>query len=163
VIEVGGGSTSVTQLRRGHPNRSGVYALGAIRMRQQLNLRAHSHEIQVSLLKRYIANVIAEIRVEIPLRPISHVIALGGDIRYAAGELPAPERAGPRELPRDVLIAFCDEIERMNAERLAERFRLAALEADSVLPALLVYRALLIGTQAERLVVSDASLRAGVL
>ena len=32
LVEVGGGSTSATLLRRGQPNRSGVYALGAIRM-----------------------------------------------------------------------------------------------------------------------------------
>ena len=131
LIEVGGGSTSLTQLRRGHPNRSGVYALGAVRMRQQLNLRAHSHEIQVSLLKRYIANVIAEIRVEIPLRAISHVVAIGGDIRFAAGELLEAEHPGPRELPRDGFVAFCDEIERLNAERLGERFDLAAGDAES--------------------------------
>ena len=163
LIEVGGGSTSLTQLRRGHPNRSGVYALGAVRMRQQLNLRAHSHEIQVSLLKRYIANVVAEIRVEIPLRQISHVVAIGGDIRFAAGELLEPGHPGPRELARDAFVAFCDEIERMTPERLVERFGLATSDADSVLPGLLVYKSLLLESQAERLFVSDASLRAGVL
>ena len=36
LVEVGGGSTSLTLLRRGQPNRSGVYALGAVRLRQQL-------------------------------------------------------------------------------------------------------------------------------
>ena len=35
LAEVGGGSTSLTLLRQGQPNRSGVYALGAIRLRQQ--------------------------------------------------------------------------------------------------------------------------------
>ena len=132
-------------------------------MRQQLNLRAHSHEIQVSLLKRYIANVVAEIRVEIPLRQISHVVAIGGDIRFAAGELLETDGPGARELARDAFVAFCDEIERMNPERLVERFGLAASDAESVLPGLLVYKSLLLETQAERLLVSDASLRAGVL
>ena len=36
VAEVGGGSTDLSLLRRGRPSRSGVYALGAIRLRQQL-------------------------------------------------------------------------------------------------------------------------------
>jgi exopolyphosphatase/guanosine-5'-triphosphate,3'-diphosphate pyrophosphatase len=57
LIEVGGGSTDLTLLRRGRPNRSGVYALGAIRMRQQLNLARQAGDMQVSLLKRYIANI----------------------------------------------------------------------------------------------------------
>ena len=71
LIEVGGGSTSLTLLRRGQPTRSGVYALGAIRLRQQLDLRRHTQELQVALLKRYIANVVEEIRVEIPLDRIT--------------------------------------------------------------------------------------------
>ena len=80
-------ASDLTLLRRGRPNRSGVYALGAIRMRQQLNLKRHSREMQVSLLKRYIANVIEEIRVDIPLDRVTHVIAIGGDVRFAAAQL----------------------------------------------------------------------------
>ena len=84
LIEVGGGSTSLTLLRRGQPTRSGVYALGAVRLRQQLDLRRHTQELQVALLKRYIANVVEEIRLEIPLDRITHVIAIGGDVRFVA-------------------------------------------------------------------------------
>jgi exopolyphosphatase/guanosine-5'-triphosphate,3'-diphosphate pyrophosphatase len=58
LIEVGGGSTSLTLLRRGQPTRSGVYALGSVRLRQQLDLRRHTAELQVALLNRYIANVV---------------------------------------------------------------------------------------------------------
>jgi exopolyphosphatase/guanosine-5'-triphosphate,3'-diphosphate pyrophosphatase len=43
------------------------------------------------------------------------------------------------------------------------RFRLPAVEAETLVPALLIYRAILCETTARRLVVSDASLRAGVL
>ena len=50
LVEVGGGSTSLMLLRRGRPNRSGVYALGAVRLRQVLDLRRHTHELQVALL-----------------------------------------------------------------------------------------------------------------
>ena len=97
LIEVGGGSTSLTLLRRGQPTRSGVYALGAVRLRQQLDLRRHTHELQVALLKRYIANVVEEIRVEIPLDRITHVIAIGGDVRFAASQLTdQPDAERPR-------------------------------------------------------------------
>src|SRR5215470_16324273 len=41
LAEVGGGSTSLTLLHHGQPTISGVYALGAIRLRQQLDLRRH--------------------------------------------------------------------------------------------------------------------------
>src|SRR6187431_2412148 len=80
LIEVGGGSTSLSALRRGHPTRSGVYPLGSVRLRQQLDLRRHTPELQVALLNRYIANVVEEIRVEIPLDRITHMVAIGGDV-----------------------------------------------------------------------------------
>jgi exopolyphosphatase/guanosine-5'-triphosphate,3'-diphosphate pyrophosphatase len=164
LAEVGGGSTSLTLLRRGDPNRSGVYALGSVRIRQQLGLRRQSHDLQVALLKRYVANVIEEIRVEIPLNRITHMVAIGGDVRFAASQiLEGDAERGAREIPRDSFLAFCDETERLDAEGLVDRFRLPAVEAETLVPALLVYRSLLSETAARRLVVADASLRAGVL
>jgi exopolyphosphatase/guanosine-5'-triphosphate,3'-diphosphate pyrophosphatase len=164
LTEVGGGSTSLMLLQRGLPYRSGVYALGAVRLRQRLDLRRHRHELQITLLKRSIANVIQEIRVEIPLRRVTQMVAIGGDVRLAAAQLQEYERGEPaREIPRDAFLAFCDEVERLDAEGLVNRFRLPAVEAETLVPALLVYRALLSETAAKRVTVSDASLRAGLL
>ena len=164
LAEVGGGSTSLTLLRRGQPNRSAVYALGAIRLRQQLDLRRLSHEVQLSLLKRSIANVIEEIRLDIPLTRVTHMVAFGGDVRFAASQLLEGQADdGVRELKRDAFLAFCDEVERLDEERLIDRFRLPAVEAETLVPSLLVYRTLLSETAARQLVVSDVSLRTGLL
>jgi exopolyphosphatase / guanosine-5'-triphosphate,3'-diphosphate pyrophosphatase len=161
IAEVGGGSTSLTLLRRGDPNRSGVYALGAIRLRQQLDLRRLPHALQLALLKRSIANVVDEIRLDIPLHHVTHVIAVGGDIRFAAAEM--AQNGAHRDMPAAAFNAFCDEIERLDEERLVDRFRLAPVEAETLVPSLLVYRALLSETGASGLVVSEASIRGGIL
>jgi exopolyphosphatase/guanosine-5'-triphosphate,3'-diphosphate pyrophosphatase len=164
LAEVGGGSTSLTLLRRGEPNRSGVYALGAVRLRQQLDLRRHGPEIQLALLRRYVANVIEEIRLEIPLSRITHVIAIGGDVRFCASQISDGDNdTHDWEIPRERFLAFCDEVERLDEDGLVERFRLPAVEAETLGPALLVYRALLSETAAQKVVVSDASLRGGML
>jgi exopolyphosphatase/guanosine-5'-triphosphate,3'-diphosphate pyrophosphatase len=163
VAEVGGGSTSLMLLRHGRPNRSGVYAVGAIRMRQQLNLRRHAPEVQMTLLKRYIANVLGEIRLEMPLERVNHFVAIGGDARFAAAQIKGTETDGAGSFSRDDFLAFCDRLETLGEEALAERFRLPANEAETLVPALLVYGALLGRTDAERVTISDASLRAGVL
>ena len=164
LIEVGGGSTSLTVLRRGQPIRSGVYALGSVRLRQQLDLRRHTHELQVALLKRYIANVVEEIRLEMPLDRITHVVALGGDVRFVASQLTDIEpEADVRELAREQFLAFCDEVERLDEDAVVDRFRLPAVESEALLPALLIYRSLLSETAARSLVVSGASLRAGLI
>ena len=162
--EVGGGSTSLTLLHQGQPNRSAVYALGAIRLRQQLDLRRLTHEVQVSLLKRSIANVIEEIRVDNPLRRVTHMVAMGGDVRFAASQiLEAVADDDVREVGREAFLAFCDQVERLDEDQLVERFRLPDVEAETLVPSLLVYRALLSETRARKLVVSDASLRTGLL
>jgi len=164
LTEVGGGSTSLTLLRRGRPYRSSVYALGAVRLRQQLGLRRLSHEVQLALLKRSIANVIEEMRFDIPLPRVTQMIAVGGDVRFAASQILEGEADdGVREIGRDAFLAFCDRIETLAEEELIDRFRLPAVEAETLVPSLLIYRTLLSETAAQRLVVSDASLRTGVL
>jgi exopolyphosphatase/guanosine-5'-triphosphate,3'-diphosphate pyrophosphatase len=164
LAEVGGGSTSLTLLRRGQPNRSGVYALGAVRLRQGLDLARHRHDLQVALLKRSIANVVDEIRLEIPLHRITHVVGIGGDVRFAASQILQEDGArASREMPRAAFLDFCDQIEPLDEDGIVDRFRLPAVEAETLGLALLVYRTLLSETRAEQLVVSDATLRAGVL
>jgi exopolyphosphatase / guanosine-5'-triphosphate,3'-diphosphate pyrophosphatase len=161
VAEVGGGSTSLTLLRHGDPTRSGVYALGAIRLRQQLDLHRLPHALQLALLKRSIANFVNEIRLDIPLHHVTHMIAVGGDIRFAAAEI--AQNGTHRDIPSAAFAAFCDDVERLDEERLLDRFRLSPVEAETLGPALLVYRALLSETGASGLVLSDASIRRGLL
>lgn len=164
LAEVGGGSTSLTLLRHGSPHRSGVYALGAVRLRQSLDLARHRHDIQLALLKRSVATVVEEIRLEMALRGVTQMVAIGGDMRLAASHiLPNEPGEGIREIAREAFTAFCDEVEGLDDESLASRFRLPPVEAETLVPALLIYRALLGETHAKRIVVCDASLRAGVL
>jgi exopolyphosphatase/guanosine-5'-triphosphate,3'-diphosphate pyrophosphatase len=129
VVEVGGGNTDLTLLRRGRPNRSGVYALGAIRIRQQLNLSRQAPDLQVSLLKRYIANVLEEVLVDCPLDRVTPVVALGGDVRFAASQMQGVDAVGGRSVTRDEFVAFCDQVEALDDEAVADRFRLPAGEA----------------------------------
>jgi exopolyphosphatase/guanosine-5'-triphosphate,3'-diphosphate pyrophosphatase len=165
LVEVGGGSTSLTLLRRGQPERSSVYALGAVRFRQRLDLPRYGHDLQVALLKRVIANVIDEIRIEFPLRKVTQVVAVGGDIRFAARQILAPHEAASdtREVPREALLAFSSEVEALDDESLVARFRLPAVEAETLMPSLLIYSAVVSETSARQVIVSDASMRTGML
>jgi exopolyphosphatase / guanosine-5'-triphosphate,3'-diphosphate pyrophosphatase len=133
-------------------------------LRQQLNLHQLTHDVQLSLLRRSIANMIDEITLDNPLRRVTFMVAIGGDVRFAASQiLEEVDHEGVREIPRDAFLTFCDQIERLDEEQLVERFRLPAVEAETLLPALLIYRSLLTETAARKLVVLDASLRSGLL
>src|SRR5688572_21124404 len=164
LVEVGGGSADISFLRKGQPVHSGTYPLGSIRMRQSLGSWQGSHEQGTRLLVRHIHNVVDDIRREMPLREARHVIALGGDVRFAAGEIVGDVPAdGLPVFDRDAFIRFVDSLVGYDIEQLVEKYRLPQSEAETLVPALLAYRELLVETSADRVTVPEASLRDGLL
>jgi exopolyphosphatase / guanosine-5'-triphosphate,3'-diphosphate pyrophosphatase len=164
LVEVGGGSADISFLRKAQPIHSGTYPLGSIRMRQSLGGWQGSHEQGMRLLVRHIHNVVDDIRREMPLKEARHMIALGGDVRFAAAQVGGDERDGElRSFDRDAFIRFVDSVVGYDTEQLVEKYRLPQTEAETLVPALLAYRELLVESSAERITVPDASLRNGLL
>ena len=164
LVEVGGGSADLSFLRRGEPIHSGTYALGAVRMRQGLAAWHGSHEQRVRLFRRNVQNIVLDIRREIPLREARYFLALGGDARLVADQLLGEAADAPaRLLSRERFLGFCEETVALDDEQLVERYRLPLTELETLVPALLVYRELLLETQAESVLVPEATLRAGLL
>jgi exopolyphosphatase/guanosine-5'-triphosphate,3'-diphosphate pyrophosphatase len=164
---VGGGSADLSFLRKGQPLYSGTYALGSIRMRQSLASWNGSHEQRVRLLRRHIHNVVEDIRRALPLREVTHLVALGGDARFAATHL-LKEAAQSHDgallsVSREAFVAFADQLAAEDVETLVERRHLPLAEAETLVPALLAYRELLNETQAQAVLVPGASLRSGLL
>ena len=164
LAEVGGGSADISFLRKGQPIYSGTYPLGSIRMRQSLASWHGSQEQGMRLLRRHIHNVVDDIRREIPLREARHIIALGGDVRFAVQQVAGARREGPAAiLAREPFVAFCDQVTAWDVDQLVEQYGLPPSEAETLVPALVAYRELLQETAAEEVIVPDASLRAGLL
>src|SRR4029077_10476219 len=121
-------------------------------------------DVQLALLKRSIANVVDEVQLDNPLHRVTQMIAIGGDVRFAASQILEEADASPvLKSTRESFFAFCDQVERLDEEQLVDRFRLPAVEAETLVPALLVYRTLLSEPTAGRILVSGTSLRTGVL
>ena len=165
LVGVGGGSGDISFLRKGEPIHSGIYALGSVRLRQSLSSYHGSHEQKVRLLRRQIHNVVEDIRREMPLREARHFIALGTHLRFAAERISGETHSTAHglEIPKAPFLAFCDQIMADDTERLVERERLPQAEAETLVPALLACRELLVETAAEKIVVPEASLCGGLL
>jgi exopolyphosphatase/guanosine-5'-triphosphate,3'-diphosphate pyrophosphatase len=165
LVEVGGGSVDISFLRKGQPIRSGTYAIGAIRLRQILSNWQGSHEQGMRLLRRHIHNVVDDMRRDMPLREAQHFIALGGDMRFAAELLLGGKAVSkePRVLPKEPFLALCDQVTAFDADQLVERYHLPQAEAETLVPALLAYRELLLETSANEVTVPEVSLRDGLL
>ena len=165
VVEIGGGSGDLTILLDGVPKFSGTYALGAIRLRQSLGTWQGPHDRRVRLLARHIHNVVEDLKREVTLHDVRHFIALGGDMRFVVSRLHQDDAPDQRHalVGREEFLRLCDELSALPSETLVERFRLGPVDAETLVPALLAYRALLEETDARSIVVPRASLRLGLL
>jgi len=164
LVEVGGGSADLSFLRRGEPVYSGTYALGAVRMRQNLAAWHGSHEQRARLYHRTVRNIVEDIRRELPLREARHFLATGGDARFAADQVVGDDaNRGARAIPRERFLSFCEQTVALDDEQLVEAYRLPLVEVETLVPALIVYRELLLETQAQTVLVPEATLRAGLL
>lgn len=166
LVEIGGGSADISYLERGEPQRAGTYPLGSIRMSQRLASWHGTREGRAKVLRRYIHNVVGDIRREMPLTKVEHFIALGGDVRFAASRLPsrpAPGALRAVSVAREAFSGFCDEVMNYGFEELVERYSLQPAEAESLVPALLATQELLAATPASWVTVPEATLRDGLL
>lgn len=164
IVEVGGGSALLTILENGEITASEGYNLGSIRMQEVLSTTEEPQERAADLLRHYIANVVDVIKRTIPLDTVESFVAIGGDARFAA------HRAGkPTSYPDvsaiaredfDRLVAECAE---HAAEDLASIYGLLFSDAETLAPALLSYQALLHATCAKEMLVSNVSMRDGLL
>ena len=164
VVEVGGGSADVNLLTGTELMQSGTFALGSIRIQESVGSRGGTRDQQARLLKRQITSVMANVKRAIDLKEAANFIAIGGDVRFAARVLKGPEVKGDASLiPRETFIDFADSIAKQTIDGLVKKYSISYMDAETLIPALLTYMQLLKETQAKGIVVSDASIRAGIL
>jgi exopolyphosphatase/guanosine-5'-triphosphate,3'-diphosphate pyrophosphatase len=163
LVEVGGGSVDVTRLENGQPVQAGVFPLGAIRLRQRLGVWFGSHEQRIRLLTSQVDTTVGEIVTEVPAGDAQFVVALGSDMRFAAARLVENTDGAVVEVARDSFMEFAQEVAKHDEDDLVNRYRLSPVDAETLAPALLVYRAVIEATAAQTIVVPDVSLRDGLL
>ncbi len=145
LVEVGGGSVGLTLLGRGQPTQSGIYPLGAIRLRQRLGTWHGPHDQRIRLLTQQVTNIVRDIVSDTDLAMATHMIALGSDMRFAARRAVQAGDLHVWEMSREAFLGVFDEVETCDEEMLVDRFRLSQVDAATLLPALLVYRGILLG------------------
>ncbi len=164
VVDVGGGSTLLTLLDNGEIAHATSLRLGSIRLQETLGTSDEPPERSAELLRTQIATVIGASAGSLPLDDIRSFVAVGGDARFASREIGTPTESADLVLvdraELDKLICRC---ERYHAEELARRFGLPFAEAETLVPALLVYQHLLHVTGATKMIVSRVSMRDGLL
>jgi exopolyphosphatase/guanosine-5'-triphosphate,3'-diphosphate pyrophosphatase len=164
IVEVGGGSTLLTVLQKGEIGTSESFNLGAIRLQENLGTAQESPLRAAEMLHQHVSQRVSLMRKALGLKRVKTFVAIGGDARFAADQVGQPiADTGLFAVGSAALDEIVERCLPLSAERLVRRFRLPYEEAETLVPALLTYQALLGATGASRMVVAQVSMREGLL
>ena len=164
VVEVGGGSTIMNVLRDGEITASQSLPTGSVRMQEVLATSSEKADQAARLIQQQIASAISAFTGVLPLEKVETFVAVGGDARWAAGQIgKTMDDTELRVVSRRALGELLDRCRQMTADELARTFHIPFTDAETLTPALLVYQVLLKTTRARAMVVTDVSIRDGLL
>ena len=164
VGEVGGGSTELTILSKGHIVASQSLPLGSIRLQEMLVTTHETPERSAEILAQHVDNALTSAGASLKLGKIKKFVAIGGDVRFAAEQVGQPtDEAELVTLDRDRLDELVDRCHHHTPEDLINRFGLNFADAETLVPALLVYQALMHATGLKEMIVSPVTMRDGLL
>jgi len=162
VTEVGGGNTEILLVQAGDVIHSNTYQLGSQRLRESLT-RAPRGSL-VELMRSEVRRTMDQVRRNVPWKAPVEVVALGGDIRFAAQQLvPDWSRDELVCLKVEGIAGLCDEILELSTDDIVRRFQVSYPDANVVGPALLCYLELARTFDRDQLFVCNVNLRDGLL
>lgn len=164
IAEVGGGSTEILAVQGGDVIWSGTIRLGTMRLRRGLEaMRAPRSRIG-ELLNTQIRHHIDQIDWEPPADAMIELVALGGDMRFAASQLLSDwrEQSLP-EISLESLEKLADSIVSRPVEELVKKYRMSLPDAETLAPALVGYVLLARHFELKKIHVSSVNLRDGLL
>lgn len=164
VVEVGGGSTVLNLLRKGEITASQSLPTGSVRMQEVLSTSTESADQAARLIRYQVSGALSAFKSLLPLKNVQTFIAVGGDARWAAARVGEPiEGADLKSVSQGALDQLLGECQHHTADELARIYHLPFTDAETITPALLVYQVLLKATRAAKMMVTEVSMRDGLL
>ncbi len=164
ISEVGGGSTEVLLVQQDDVLFSRTYRLGSLRLHAMLEAyrapTARVRDIMVSQIQDVVEQIVQDASPQGPVQ----MIALGGDVRFAANRLIPdwkPEKLSP--LAVSALEKLASRVLEQTEDQLVLKMRVAYADAQTLGPALLAYSLLARGFGLEQMYVTNVNLRDGLL
>jgi exopolyphosphatase/guanosine-5'-triphosphate,3'-diphosphate pyrophosphatase len=164
VVEVGGGNTEMLVVRGGNVLHSQSFRLGSLRLLRTLEGARAGASRRRSMLESHIRRTLVQISEAIQDDGSIHVIAVGGDIRFAARQLLDDwDGTSLAELPTKKLAKFTDKVLALDEDAIVKRYGASFIEAETLAPALLAYTMLAKHFSLPHVFVCDTNLRDGLL
>jgi exopolyphosphatase/guanosine-5'-triphosphate,3'-diphosphate pyrophosphatase len=163
IAEIGGGSTEVCFLKREGVAFIQAYRLGSLRLREMLEAFHVPSISQTGLMEADIARIVNQVKQRVFKEKPLTLIALGGDVRFAASQiLPKWNAVNPVALPVAELERFTGKVLGLSVQKLAHKYFLPYMEAETAGPALLFYLRLAKALHLKRIIVAGVSMRHGL-
>lgn len=164
VAEIGSGSTEILMVHGGNVLFSNTYRLGSLRLLETLDKfsapRNKLRAIMETQIHRFVEQIVDQLDAPAPIE----MIAIGGDMRFAAGNLiDGWESDSLAVLEVSRLWTFTRSLLQMSEDEIATRYGMSFQDSETVSAALLCYVMLAKQLGAEKIRVADTNLRDGLL
>ena len=164
VVEVGGGSTELLVIRGGNVLHSQSYRLGSLRLLNTLENGRVSVARRRSILESHIRRTLVQIAEQVNAEQAIHLVAIGGDIRFAAHRLLDDwDGMSLAKLPTDKLAEFTASVLELDEDAIVKKFGASFIEAETLGPALLAYTMLAQHFGLPHIYVCETNMRDGLL
>jgi len=164
IIEVGGGSTEVLLVDGGNVAYAHTHRLGALRLRKTMETyQAPTGKVR-NVMEAQIQRIVDHVRQHVPHDAPLKMIALGGDVRFAATQLsPDWDSRSLANIPVPSLTKLTDQILALSVDEVVQKHHLSFTEAEAAGPALLAYGRLAQKLELDHILVSSINLRDGLI
>jgi exopolyphosphatase/guanosine-5'-triphosphate,3'-diphosphate pyrophosphatase len=164
ICEVSGGTTELLFFDTNEVMYSQSYRQGSIRIRKSLEGLGGPPGALRSGIEAQLSRMIGQIKREAEKYEFKNMIAIGGDIRFAANQiLGENKREAVSQIQLPQLDEFADHILSQSAQKLVAKYHLSLPEADSLGPALAAYYRIAHQLGIETLFVAGFNLRDGMI
>jgi exopolyphosphatase/guanosine-5'-triphosphate,3'-diphosphate pyrophosphatase len=164
IAEVGGGSTILNLIDRGEIKLTQSLAIGAIRIQEVLSTSSESPARASQMVEHRVSSAISAMAGLLPLKRIRSLVALGGDARWLCQQADSDcDLSGLCMVSCKSLSKVIEKYRDYSADKLARTFRMPYTEAETLIPALMVYEKLSEAASAKEIAVSEVTMRDGLL
>ncbi|QDV31242.1 Exopolyphosphatase [Planctopirus ephydatiae] len=164
VVEVGGGSTEILVLQNCDVQFSQTYRLGSLRLRETIEAYQSSRVTIRHILETQMRRVIEQVSQHVNRSEIRNMVALGGDMRFAAHQLGGEVgHDGMLRLKVNELEQLTNTILDLNEDKIVHKYHISFPDAGTLGPALLAYVQMAKSFQLDEIHVANVNLRDGML
>ncbi|MBQ3023773.1 MAG: HD domain-containing protein [Spirochaetaceae bacterium] len=163
ILEIGGGSTEIMVLNKGKMAAVHSLRLGTVIIQQNIKNLHGTQQDTRHYLRDYIKNTGVNLNTEISLQKIQVFISIGSELQIAAKNIGLQLGLRCWKISREDFFKFVDKVQAYSTEECMAKYQISYNDAQSFGIGLLTYKLFLGLTSADSIIVTDTTIREGLL